>query len=177
MAMNNDQLTASIQNIEAVIGGINNQLGELIPRMNTQIEASNALATTLDAKLKEAVNPMIEADLITGMRRVNDMQTTLHAMTTDCDKRLKEVVNAVDKLTIGANDQADSMNAMKTYTTGANDRVDAFMQDVNKIEQAIKDETNKQELRYSQQQAQMATLSSTQGSAPKRRGREAMSPL
>ena len=49
---------------------------------------------------------MIEADLITGMRRVNDMQTTLHAVTTNCDKRLKEVVNAVDKLTIGANDQA-----------------------------------------------------------------------
>ena len=59
------------------------------------------------------------------------------------------------------------MNAMKTYTTGVNDRVDAFMQDVNKTEQAIKDESNKQELRYSQQQAQMATLSSTQGSAPR----------
>ena len=55
MALNNDQLTSAKHNIEAVFNGINNQLGELIPRMNKQIEARNALATTLDAKLKEAV--------------------------------------------------------------------------------------------------------------------------
>ena len=87
----------------------------------------------------------------------------------DCDTRLKEIVNKVASKAAQANQRADDMTTVKAYTAEAHNRVNEPVKDSNEAQQKIKDEARKQDLRDTQYQLQMATLSSmigTSGSSP-----------
>ena len=86
MAMSNEQLTAAVLDLQNTVQGINVQLGDLVPKMQQPIIETNALGTTLDAKLMQAVNPLIDADLITVVQKISNAQDNLRLMTIDCDK-------------------------------------------------------------------------------------------
>ena len=96
MAMSNAQLTAAILEVQNTTQGISVQLGDLVPKMQQQIIESNALGTTLDAKLNQAVNCSIDADLITAMTKMSEAQDNLRLMSIDCDKRLKEITQKIE---------------------------------------------------------------------------------
>ena len=162
-AMNNDQLTVAIQELQNTVQGINVQLGDLIPTMAKQIADSSALATTLDAKLQLAVNPLLDADLITAMTRMSETQETLRLMSVDCDRRLKEVITKVESEAAQAHQRADDLSTIKTHTTGVHNRVSEFVKDLDETQQKIKDEARKQDMRDTQYQQQMATLNSMIG--------------
>ena len=163
--MSNDQLTAAIGELQNTVQGINVQLGDLIPRMAQQIAESSALAKTLDAKLEQAVNPLVDADLITAMMKMDEAQSKLRLMSQDCDKRLKEVIVKIDREATVVQQQTEALNAVKTYTTGVNTRVNEFVKDIDDIQQKIKDESDKYNMRYHEQQQQMATLNSVVSSS------------
>ena len=90
------------------------QLGDLVPKMHQQISESNALGTTLDVKLKQAANPLIDADLITAMTTMDEAQENLRLMSTDCDTRLKEITTKVESEAGQAKQRADDMTTVKT---------------------------------------------------------------
>ena len=158
--MSNDQLTAAIGELQNVVQGINVQLGDIIRKMALQIDASDALARTLDAKLKEAVNPLVDANLIPAMAKMDETVAKLQEETKDCDKRLREYVVKLESEAARTRQQVEGMDAVKTNTTGVNTRVSEFATDINDIQQKIKDESDKYNMRYHEQQQQMATLNS-----------------
>ena len=139
MAMSNEQLTAAARALESTIQGINTQLGSIIPKMTEQIDESSALAKTLDATLQHAVNPLVDADLISAMKKAGGQLVKLHEMAFDCDKRLKDIVTKIDQDTVKTQERVDSMSTLKNYAAGANGRVDEFVRDLNDLQHKLKD--------------------------------------
>ena len=67
MAMNAEQLTAAILELQNLVQGINEQ----------------------------AANPLLDADRITAMTKINEAQDNLRMMTIDCDKKLVELTKTI----------------------------------------------------------------------------------
>ena len=114
--MNADQLTAAVGELQQLVQGINVQLGDIVPKMQQQIIESNALGATLDAKLKQAVNPLLDADLIPAITKLSEAQDNLRLMTIDCDKRLVELTKRMEAEAIQSNQRADDMTTVKSHT-------------------------------------------------------------
>ena len=163
MAMSNEQLTAAVVDLPNTVQGIHVQLGDLVPKMQQQIIETNALGTALDAKLMQAVNPLIEADLITVVQNISDAQDNLRLMTIDCDKRLVEITRRMESEAAQTSQRTDDMTTVKSHTAETNNRVDEFVQDINRAQQRIKYKARKQDTRDTQCQQQMATLNSMVG--------------
>ena len=164
-AMNADQLTTAVSELQQLVSGINVTLGDIVPKMQQQIIESNALGTTLDAKLKKTVNRLLDADLIPAMTKLSEAQDNLRMMTIDCDKRLVELTKRMEAEAIQSNQRADDMTTVKSHTAEVHNRVTDFIKDLNQAQQTIKDESRKQDMRDTQYQQQMATLSSMVGSS------------
>ena len=149
--------------LQNTVQGINVQLGYLVPKMQQHIPETNALGTTLDAKLMQAVNPLLDADMITVVQKISDAQDNLRLMTIDCDKRLVEITKRMESEAAQTNQRADDMTTVKSHTAEIHNRVSEFVKDLNQAQQNIKDESRKQDMRDTQYQQQMATLSSMVG--------------
>ena len=100
-----------------------------------------------DAKLQHAVNPLVDADLISAMKKADGQLVKLHEMEFDCDTRLKDMFTKIDKNTVKTQERVDSMSTLKNYAAGVNDRVDEFVRDLNDLQHKLKDESSKQELK------------------------------
>ena len=84
-------------------------------------------------------------------------------MSIDIDTRLKEVISKIEGVSAQASQRADEMSTVKTWTAETHNRVNEFVKDLNEAQQKIKDEARKQDLRDTQYQQQMATISSMIG--------------
>ena len=139
--MSNEQLTAAVIELQKTVQGINIQLGDIVPKMQQQIIESNALGNTLDAKWKQAVNPLLDADLITVVQKISDAQDNLRQMTVDCDNILVEITKKMEIEASQNTQRADDMTTVKSHTTDIHNRVTEFVNDLNQAQQNIKDES------------------------------------
>ena len=98
MVMTNEQLTSSFHALEATVGTLNTQLQSLVPQAAQTAQEANNLAQTLDAKLKEAINPIAEADLLTAVKRADSMLTSLNTMATEADQKIKDIEAKMTKV-------------------------------------------------------------------------------
>ena len=69
MVMTIDQLTIAYNSLAGTVKNLTAQLEGLIPKVQQQAQEADDLAKTLDANLKAAVNPIIEADLVSAVQK------------------------------------------------------------------------------------------------------------
>ena len=72
MEMDNQQLTFEVATIKSVIQTMEKTLEGMIPTMNAQIKEATDIANDINTKLKDHVNPIVDAKVIETFMHLND---------------------------------------------------------------------------------------------------------
>ena len=95
MALSNEQLTSQLQLLQAGMVTAERTLEGMIPNMEATIQESKALITEINQKLIVSINPVIEADLIAVVQKLDQNHREL--AKTD-DERAQRANEAFTKL-------------------------------------------------------------------------------
>ena len=103
MALSNEQLTAQLQTLQAGMVTVEQTLNDLIPKMETTIQDSKAFIVDINNKLIEKINPIVEADPIDMMLKV--------------DTRLQEIAKSVEDRGMQASEYYAKVRDIETALT------------------------------------------------------------
>ena len=157
MTMDNEQLTAAYNGLVATVRNLTSKLEGLIPQVQMQAQGADDLAKTLDANLKAAVNPLIEANLVQAVQKVEAGMNMLEAARIESAQKIQDVEA---KITASAQN-ASTIDDLRQFVVTMNSSLDKLTKEVGEAKQKAMDEGTKTETRYAQQQQQMATMLST----------------
>ena len=74
MALSNDALTAQLQQLQAHVVTIGNEIKTILPRMNSATERLQKQMKTMDNKLEAALNPLVDADMTNVIKTLEKVQ-------------------------------------------------------------------------------------------------------
>ena len=77
MAMSNEQLTTELTNMNAKLAVVEQKLEMIIPEISSKATEAKDTADELLQKLKEHLNPLIEAGVLTSLVSLPDKHTEL----------------------------------------------------------------------------------------------------
>ena len=82
MALSNEVLTAQLQQLQAQVVTIGEDIKTILPRMNSATETLQKEMKTMDDKLEAALNPLVNADIINVMKNLDKVQQDANAHFT-----------------------------------------------------------------------------------------------
>ena len=157
MTMNNEQLTAAYNGLVATVQNLTSKLEGLIPQVQMQAQGADDLAKTLDANLKAAVNPLIEANLVQAVQKAEGMLNMLEAARIESAQKIQDVEA---KMSVSAQN-ASTVDDLRQFVVTMNSSLEKLANEVGEVKQKAVDDGTKTETRYAQQQQQLATMLST----------------
>ena len=169
MTMSNEQLTVAFQALEGTVGNLTTQLQSLVPQVASTAQEASKLAQSLDEKLKKALNPIVEADLLSVVKKADELLINLNTKAIEAEHKIKNIEANMAKM----NENTGAIDSMRQFVASVSTRVDGFSKDLTDAKQTVKDEEKKADTRYAQQQQQLATMMSTMTSSTSSSGTQA----
>lgn len=176
-ALSNEQLTAQLQALQAGMVTVEQTLNDLIPKMETTIQDSKAFIIDINDKLIEKINPIVEADPVDMMLKV--------------DTRLQEIVKSMEDRGMQASeyyakvrDMETALTALKTVSDQSigelrtfTSRLDGMHAQVITVTNDLAGEKNQANSRYVSTQSQILTATAGQASSSGTGGGRTKDPL
>ena len=176
-ALTNEQLTAQLQALQAGMVTVEQTLNDLIPKMETTIQDSKAFIIDINDKLIEKINPIVEADPVDMMLKV--------------DTRLQEIVKSMEDRGMQAGeyyakvrDMETALTALKTVSDQSigelrtfTSRLDGMHAQVITVTNDLAGEKNQANARYVSTQSQILTATAGQASSSGTGGGRTKDPL
>ena len=161
MAMTIDQLTIAYNGLAGTVQNLTSQLEGLIPKVQQQAQEADDLAKTLDANLKAAVNPIIEADLVSAVQKADQLIANLDAARAETTQKVRDVEVKLSSIT----HEVGAVDTLKQFVMTVNSNLEEVTKEVKELKKKAAEEELKTETRYAQQQQQLATMMSTMGAS------------
>ena len=157
--MTNEQLTAQYNNMVASLAVMEAKLGAMIPALDTSNAETKALADDIKTQLKTHVDPIINADVINNIVKLDSMQQGIAKSLDDKFAEMKDELIKVRELTSDDVGNAKLVNDQAAAQTFAlNQRADALQQMVANIGHEFAAEKTASDARYASTQSQIATI-------------------
>ena len=177
MALSNEQLTAQLQTLQAGMMTVEQTLEGMIPNMEASIKESKALITEINQKLISHINPIIEADLISIVQKLDQHHRELAKTADERASRANEAftkLREIESATVGIKTVTDqSIGEMRTFSN----RVDSVAAQVVALRNELAGEKNTNDARYASTQSQIAVATSMQPSSSGSSGGRPKEPL
>ena len=168
--MTNEQLTQQYNNMVASLAVMESKLGSIIPEMDKMNTETKSLAEDIKTQLKTHVDPIINADVINNIVKLDNMQQAIVKSLDDQIAGVKDDLQKVRELTsddVGnsklINDQAAAQSVAMSQ------KFDAMQQTINNMGYEFAAEKTSSDSRYASTQSQIATIHAS-ASAPSSSG-------
>ena len=120
MALSNEQLTSQLQLLQAGMMTVEQTLEGMIPNMEASIQESKALITEINQKLISHINPIIGADLISILQKLDQNHRELAKTVDEKATRITEAftkLREIETATVGMKTVTDqSIGEMRTFS-------------------------------------------------------------
>ena len=163
--MSNAELTRQIRMMQANLATFENQLEQVLPKMDTAIAQSTSLSDDLRDKITKYVEPLIQLDLKNVLMKMNDDQQIVN---NEMEKKLSELSDLVKRMKIDVDksgaDQIGLYNTASSEFKSANDKLEHLNKAVTQAQLEILNEKNENAQKYASTQSQLATMQATSSS-------------
>ena len=97
--MTNEQLTQQYNNMVASLAVMESKLGSIIPEMDKMNTETKSLAEDIKTQLKTHVDPIINADVINNIMKLDNLQQAIVKSLDDQIAGVKDEMTEVRELT------------------------------------------------------------------------------
>ena len=168
----NLELTQQLQTMQANLVTLELRLNEMLPRMEDSITKSTALSDDLNKKLATHLNPLIEADLKGVITKVNDEHKK---MNQQLEETINSAITNFNQVQASYQSIHDTAKAEMRSTVA---KLEYLNTQVMTQKHEFAAEKTQSELRYAQQQSQIAIASATSStSSPGMSGKRTNEPM
>ena len=173
-ALSNQELTQQLQALQSGMQVVEMTLESIVPSMDASIQESKNLAEELKRQLTTHVDPIVKADVIGTLTKVDQNHQLL---ATALDGEILEVHEAVQKMNkqiINAKSVSDqSIAQIMTQTQ----RIDAQIVQINALNQESTAEKTSNDVKYASTQSQIETMHATSTGSSTGPGRKLNEPM
>ena len=172
------ELTSQMQAMQADISQMQQTLNAIMPKIDEGIQTSQQIATDIDKKLAEHVNPIVEAKVIDTIVRLNDNHGALAAAL---DARVAELKAAITQVKEGATNEVANVKTRNDQAAAEamiqSQKVDSLQQLISSINNDFETEKMQNQSRYRSTQDQIAVMHSQGSSSSTPSGKKSSEPI
>ena len=164
--MTNEQLTAQYNLMVQSLAVMENKLETIIPKMDSMNTETKNLADDINSKLKSHVEPIIDADVINNIVKLDNLQL---AHSTKLDEKVAELKDEMTKVKELTSDDVGNAKLVNDQAAAQilalSQRADQLQQVISNLGHEFASEKTASDARYASTQSQIATIHSSASSS------------
>ena len=129
MVKNNEQLTVELNLLANRVQGLADSLESMMPEVKNKILASEAVTEQISNNLKNLVNPLLSADLISRTQIMHDRMDVIDGNLADASRSLTQQQQLLDAM----NNKVESVDAIKKVLAETGTHITALQTEAHRI--------------------------------------------
>ena len=155
MVKNNEQLTVELNLLANRVQGLADSLENMMPEMKNKILASETATEQISNHLKNLVNPLSSADLISRTQIMHDRMDVIDGNLADASRNLTQQQQLLEAM----NNKVESVEAIKKVLADTGTNITALQTEAHRIANESTATKSEAERRYAEMQSQLITAS------------------